>query len=424
MAKLTLLGFKSFADKTEFTFDRAITGVVGPNGCGKSNVVDAIKWVLGERSSKALRGTEMLDVIFAGSAGRKPMGMASVVLTFENPVEAGVAVSAVTAAEEAEAGANGGGEEVAPETAAAVPEPIADSRLPDAEPSEDVGINMAVRGKRGLPIDTDTVEVERRLYRDGTSEYLINSRKARLKDIRDLFLDTGIGADAYSIIEQGKVDAMLLASPMERRVVFEEAAGVAKYRQRRLEAERKLDRTETNLTLAREQLESTERRLRIVKGQAAKAKQFKALDGELRAVKMTLACEQFDELHQRLMGLTSRLAELDGERHAAAAQLTAIETAKQEAELTRHEAADELRRVESQLQNARHEEQAAQQRSRSAQQSAESVKRAMENDAAQLEQLTQRVEQLAVAQRDAAEQIAGLSEALQSAERGLEQAGA
>jgi chromosome segregation protein len=424
LAKLTLQGFKSFADKTEFTFDQAITGVVGPNGCGKSNVVDAIKWVLGERSSKALRGTEMLDVIFAGSAGRKPLGMASVTLTFENPVEDGVAVSAVTAAEAAEQSAEGEGAKTAADVAVEAPAEASAAPVAVEDEDEDVGINLAVRGKRGLPIDTDVVEVERRLYRDGTSEYLINNKKARLKDIRDLFLDTGIGADAYSIIEQGKVDAMLLASPMERRVVFEEAAGVAKYRQRRLEAERKLDRTETNLALAREQLDSTERRLRIVKGQAAKAKQFKALDGELRAVKMTLACEQFDELHQRLMGLTSRLAELDTERNAAAAQLTAIETAKQEAELTRHEAADEVRRVESQLQTARHDEQAAQQRGRSAQQAAESVRRAMENDAAQLAQLTARVEQLAAAQQEAAEQIGRLSEDLQSAERNLERAGA
>lgn len=434
LAKLTLQGFKSFADKTEFTFDRAITGVVGPNGCGKSNVVDAIKWVLGERSSKALRGTEMLDVIFAGSAGRKPLGMASVTLTFENPVESGAAVSAVTAAE-AEEQANGNGQTAngVKEAAASVAvvggeqsvtsEPIADSRLPIAEDSDEVGINMSLRGKRGLPIDTDIVEVERRLYRDGTSEYLINSKKARLKDIRDLFLDTGIGADAYSIIEQGKVDAMLLASPMERRVVFEEAAGVAKYRQRRLEAERKLDRTETNLALAREQLDSTERRLRIVKGQAAKAKQFKVLDGELRAVKMTLACEQFDELHQRLLGLTSRLAELDSERNAAAARLTEIEAVKQEAELSRHEAADELRRVESELQNARHQEQSAVQRGRNAEQASASIKRSMENDAQQLAQLAARIEQLSVSQREASEQIAALAEDLQSAERRLEAAG-
>jgi DNA repair exonuclease SbcCD ATPase subunit len=140
-------------------------------------------------------------------------------------------------------------------------------------------------------------------------------------------MDTGVGADAYSIIEQGKVDAMLLANPMERRTVFEEAAGVAKYRQRRAEAQRKLERTEANLTIAREQLESTERRLRLVKGQAAKARQFQVLDAELKALRMCLAVDQFDDLHERLLGLTGRLADLSATRSEAEAQLAQIESA-------------------------------------------------------------------------------------------------
>ena len=279
LAKLTLNGFKSFADSAEFTFDRDITGIVGPNGCGKSNVVDAIKWVLGERSSKSLRGTEMLDVIFAGSAARKPSGMASVTLTFENPVlEEGIGHRALGIGEEkVEEGSGhlalGAGGEKAEEGTGRQASGIGAEQTEDATASAEVAVVEAhVRGKRGLPIDADIVEVERRLYRDGTSKYLINGRVARLRDIRDLFLDTGIGADAYSIIEQGKVDAMLLASPQERRTIFEEAAGVAKYKQRRIEAERKLEKAQLNLVQTRDQLESTERRLRIVKGQAAKAR--------------------------------------------------------------------------------------------------------------------------------------------------------
>ena len=190
LAKLTLSGFKSFADHTEFHFDEPIIGVVGPNGCGKSNVVDAIKWVLGERSAKSLRGSAMMDVIFAGSASRKPMGGASVTLTFENPVE--------TFQEE-------GGDD-GPRTVE----------------------------RRSLGVDTEEVDVTRRLFSDGKSEYLINGNKVRLRDIKELFLDTGVGTNAYSIIEQGKVDAMLLANPMERRSILEEAAGVAKFRQRNL----------------------------------------------------------------------------------------------------------------------------------------------------------------------------------------------
>src|SRR5687768_1164864 len=147
LSKLTVSGFKSFADKTDIAFDAPLVGIVGPNGCSKSNVVDAIKWVLGEQSAKSLRGGAMLDVIFNGSASRKPAGMASVTLHFENPVTQG--------------------------------------------------------NQRALPVDADTVAVTRRLFRDGTSEYLINTQKVRLRDVRGIFYDTGIGSHGYCIIEQG-----------------------------------------------------------------------------------------------------------------------------------------------------------------------------------------------------------------------------
>src|SRR6516162_7628330 len=149
LKKLILHGFKSFADRTEFVFDSPITGIVGPNGCGKSNVVDGFKWVLGEQSAKSLRGDAMLDVIFNGSGNRKPSGMAEVTLVFEDPT-------------------NGD-------------------------------------GRRTLNLDADEVSVGRRLFRDGTSEYAINNTTSRLKDVRELFLDTGVGVDAYSVIEQGRV---------------------------------------------------------------------------------------------------------------------------------------------------------------------------------------------------------------------------
>ena len=157
LKKFIVHGFKSFADRTEFVFDAPITGIVGPNGCGKSNVVDGFKWVLGEQSAKSLRGDAMLDVIFNGSGGRKPAGMAEVTLVFENPKR------------------------------------------------ED--------GTRLLNLETDEVAVGRRLYRDGTSEYQINNSASRLKDIKELFMDTGVGVDAYSVIEQGRVAALLEANP-------------------------------------------------------------------------------------------------------------------------------------------------------------------------------------------------------------------
>ncbi|MCP4012273.1 MAG: AAA family ATPase, partial [Phycisphaeraceae bacterium] len=232
LAKLTLSGFKSFADRTEFTFDEPIIGVVGPNGCGKSNVVDAVKWVLGERSAKSLRGSAMQDVIFAGSAARKPMGMAEVTLTFENP-RLERPLEAITAAGELPADLD---PDIDQERSAEPATDVLDEdELALAAGDGQVVDRTRVRDRR-LPIDTDEVSVTRRLYADGRSGYLINDRKCRLRDIKELFLDTGVGTNAYSIIEQGKVDAMLLANPMERRSILEEAAGVAKFRQRKLES--------------------------------------------------------------------------------------------------------------------------------------------------------------------------------------------
>lgn len=408
LAKLTLCGFKSFADTTAFTFDDAVTGIVGPNGCGKSNVVDAIKWVLGERSSKSLRGQEMIDVIFAGSAGRKPSGMASVTLSFENPVMAGAIVPDAGA----EPGLDGAGADGMEGT-----EPS--GVVAGADPAEESAIDASVRGRRALPIDADVVEVERRLYRDGESQYLINGKRARLKDIRDLFLDTGIGADAYSIIEQGKVDAMLLASPQERRVIFEEAAGIAKYKVRRIEAQRKLERAETNLTSTREELASTERRLRIVKGQAAKARRFVELDGELKAWRLALAFDQYDDLEQRLAGLTSRQSDLSRQRDQAQAALSELEAARQEAELSRHELGGAHKTLEQELLTARHAGQQAQQRKGMLERAGEEARRQAELDRGRVEELRRRQGETELGLVEQRESIAALAEQLVEGERAM-----
>ena len=304
LAKVTLAGFKSFAEPTEFRFDTPISGIVGPNGCGKSNVVDGIKWVLGERSAKSLRGDAMLDVIFAGSAARKPMGAATVTLTFENPL-------------------------------------LAPDQFPHLGTSSGNGDS-----RRILPIDADEVHVARRLYRDGRSEYLINGQKCRLRDVKELFMDTGIGAHAYSIIEQGKVDAMLLANPAERRLIFEEAAGIAKFKARKVEAERKLERTEINLVRVREQLENTVRRLRIVRSQAARARKFQEFDQRCRQLRVDYALDTYHDLRQRLDGLTSRIAELEQQRTQLTATLRELEDAKQAAEIERHDLQGRQRELE------------------------------------------------------------------------------
>jgi chromosome segregation protein len=261
LSKLILSGFKSFADTTEFPFDEPIIGIVGPNGCGKSNVVDAIRWVLGERSAKSLRGSAMVDVIFAGSAVRKPMGCATVTLVFDNPVLAmpraaleGDAIGESPSVEPAELSPTAEGHAELAEFGASDREPQA------ADEEFDTVVQRAEVRHRALPVDQDVVEVTRRLYIDGRSEYLINGRKVRLRDIKELFMDTGIGTDAYSIIEQGKVAALLEANPAQRRAILEEAAGVAKFRARKEEASRKLDAAERNLVLVREQLSGSERR--------------------------------------------------------------------------------------------------------------------------------------------------------------------
>jgi chromosome segregation protein len=270
----------------------------------------------------------MQDVIFAGSVARKPMGMAEVTLTFENPRLATPRATSLLDTDPSKI----------------LPDEDAASSGLDGETAEELelatGENALVdRGRvrdRRLPVDTDEVGVTRRLYADGRSEYLINGRKCRLRDIKELFLDTGVGTNAYSIIEQGKVDAMLLANPMERRSILEEAAGVAKFRQRKIEAARKLDAAERNLVQVREQLANTERRLRIVRGQAEKARRFRELDGRRRDLRIAIVLDQSHEYEERLAGLTRRLTAVEGERRELAATLTGLEEAKQAAEIDRH----------------------------------------------------------------------------------------
>ena len=208
---LELNGFKSFADRTRFEFPTGITVVVGPNGSGKSNVVDAIKWVLGTQSAKALRGKEMTDVIFSGTQGRKHTNSAEVSLVFDN--------------------------------------------------TRDL-----------LKYDAPEVQVTRRVYRSGESEYLINRQPCRLRDIRDLFSGTGVAGGAYSIIEQGKVDALLQSSPQQRRLIFEEAAGVSRFKQKREESGRRLDRVEQNLLRLSDIVDELESRLRSVRRKLAEQK--------------------------------------------------------------------------------------------------------------------------------------------------------
>jgi len=259
LRKLILSGFKSFADKTEFEFDDGISCIVGPNGCGKSNVVDAVKWVLGEQSAKSLRGSEMMDVIFNGSTSRKSGGGAEVTLVFDN----------------ADGMLRPDGDEQAPKT----------------------------------------VAVTRRLFRSGHSEYLLNKRQCRLKDVREMFLDTG---NAYSLIEQGRIENFLQAGQDERRAIFDEVAGISKYKARKKDAIRKLDRVEQNLLRINDILAEVEKRLRSIKYQAGKARSYQAYSERLRQLRSLHFLSQYHthrsrraEIQKRLDSGSDRLNQLD-----------------------------------------------------------------------------------------------------------------
>jgi chromosome segregation protein len=404
LARLTLSGFKSFADRTEFSFDEPIIGVVGPNGCGKSNVVDAVKWVLGERSAKSLRGSAMQDVIFAGSVARKPMGMAEVTLTFENPR---LATPRAESLLDTDPAAILPDDEPSVETTAGGLDGETAEEL-ELATSENALVDRGRVRDRRLPVDADEVGVTRRLYADGRSEYLINGRKCRLRDIKELFLDTGVGTNAYSIIEQGKVDAMLLANPMERRSILEEAAGVAKFRQRKVEAARKLDAAERNLVQVREQLANTERRLRIVRGQAEKARRFRELDSRRRDLRIAIVLDQSHEYEERLAGLTRRLSAVEAERRELATSLSTLEEAKQSAEIERH-------RVQQTQHELEQERLGAQGRLDQAQQRIELVSRHRAEAEAAIAEETRRIGELEVRveemRRDLAEVEARIDEA-------------
>ncbi|MDH4016608.1 MAG: AAA family ATPase, partial [Actinomycetota bacterium] len=266
---LQVHGFKSFVDRTTFSFKDGVTAVVGPNGCGKSNVVDAIRWVMGEQSARRLRGRGMDDVIFAGSDSRPPIGMAEVQLTFDN--EDGQAPAAYATYAE--------------------------------------------------------IQITRRLYRSGESEYLMNKVPTRLKDIQDFFRDTGIGAKGYTIVEQGKVAEIVSAKADERRILIEEAAGITKYKARRREAEGKLKSTEQNLTRVSDVLREIKRQINTLERQAKKAARYKRLKETQRILELSLALDERADLLETVDDARSSMTELKDAVTALTTQLAERELA-------------------------------------------------------------------------------------------------
>jgi chromosome segregation protein len=285
---LEILGFKSFADKTVLEFAQGVTGIVGPNGCGKSNVVDAIRWVLGETSAKALRGGEMADVIFNGTEKRKALGMAEVTLT-----------------------------------------------MADCEGS--------------LKVDYNEMAITRRVFRDGRSEYRINGTLCRLRDIHDLFMDTGIGRTAYSIMAQGQIDQILSSRPEDRRAVFEEAAGITKFKKEKKEALRKLEYTEANLLRVSDVLAEQERRMNSLKRQVAKARRYQALATDVRVLDTHLGHKRFVELTAERAELTVSIRALEARDSELERRLPAKEEAVAEARAAARAFEGELAELRQQL---------------------------------------------------------------------------
>ncbi len=301
LQQLDISGFKSFPERANLVFDDGVTAIVGPNGCGKSNVIDAITWVLGEQSAKSLRGERMEDVIFAGSDGRKPIGTAEVKLYL-----------AQVAAAPGQVGGPDPDGRPAPLPADAPP-PAADT------PSDDADIDDL------LPLITRDIEVGRRLYRSGESEYLIDGRLCRLRDIQDLLMDSGVGVKAYAVIEQGKIGQILGARPTERRQLLEEAAGVTRYKSRRRAAELKLDAARQNLTRVDDIIYEVEKQRRSLKRQAAKARRYRRLREELRRWETLGFARRHQALAADLASARTRLEAAREVEGAAAAQVATVE---------------------------------------------------------------------------------------------------
>jgi chromosome segregation protein len=298
LQSLEILGFKSFAAKTVLNFDKGVTAIVGPNGCGKSNVLDAIRWVLGEQSAKALRGGEMSDVIFSGTDSRAALGMAEVSLRFADC--------------EAELG-----------------------------------------------VDWNEVCVTRRVFRDGNSDYLLNKTPCRLKDIHQLFMDTGIGRSAYSIMEQGKIDLILSSRPEDRRAIFEEAAGITKFKSQKKEALRKLEATEANLLRVTDIIREVKRQIGSLQRQAAKARRYQGMISDLRTLETHHAHRQFttltgeiDAAAAEIERLTEVQARQEGEIEEHESRVIARRSKIEELEATLTEARQVVQNLKSHIQNA------------------------------------------------------------------------
>jgi chromosome segregation protein len=329
LKKLEIHGFKSFADKTELLFEEGITAVVGPNGCGKTNVADSVRWVMGEQSAKGLRASEMTDVIFNGTDSRKPSSMGEVTLTLSN---------------------------------------------------ED----------KTIPLGFSEISITRRIYRSGESEYLINKTLARLKDVKELFMGTGLGVGAYSVMAQGQMDQIVTSKPVERRAIFEEAAGITKYKARKTEALRKLDATEQNLIRISDIIAEIKRQISSLERQAKQAEKYREYKEELGKLQVQIHLDKSEklkaklkDLHHKMHQVKERLSDAQVETHKfeheeknQRAHLTEIDQELATVREQAYKASSEVEVTQGRMEGAkRHKNMLADQKQRNEQQVAEALTR-------------------------------------------------
>jgi chromosome segregation protein len=334
LRKVEIIGFKSFCERTVVTFSGiGTTCIVGPNGCGKSNVVDAISWVLGEQSHKSLRAERMADCIFNGTVKRPPMGLAEVTITLEDPELAEAARFVLEGAAAADGAAalltDGSNSALAPESQATGEilsldaSPVAEAAEISSEDTPEVLADAApesdfLKGKRRkksadkltLATKPGEVVVSRRLYRSGQSEYLINGRVARLRDIQEMFMGVGLGPDSYAIIEQGRIGLILSTKPLERRAIIEEAAGVTKFKTKKRLAEAKLESSKVNLSRVNDIVVEVEKQLGSLKRQAAKARRYSEIRDQMRGIVRQMLAGKARELDAEAERVAKRLEEL------------------------------------------------------------------------------------------------------------------
>ncbi len=359
LRKVELLGFKSFCEKTPITFSGSgITCIVGPNGCGKSNVVDAISWVLGEQSHKMLRAERMSDCIFNGTAKRPPLGMSEVTLTLVDPELSDAVAKVLAAPEDASTDATeppglqvvpGPGASESLEADVPTHPEIADDTSEEASGAKGKPWKKRGAEKHAPTLKPGEVVVGRRLYRSGQSEYLINGRVARLRDVQELFMGIGLGPDSYAIIEQGRIGQILNSKPMDRRAIIEEAAGITMYRTKRRLAEAKLEASKINLSRVNDIFVEVEKQLASLKRQASKARRYAELREQMRALLRIVLASKAEHLDIEAARLENLLRDMDGAEEREARFVHELEAEQERLSARTYELDAELRQTQNLL---------------------------------------------------------------------------